>query len=105
MHLIPSGIAPLDDILGGLVAGRAHIVVGSTGTGKTAACLHFLDTGIKAGQRTVLLTTDDPADLLSQARFMGIDLPGALGQDRLVLLLYQPDFVRRFGRAAAPEAA
>lgn len=99
--MISSGIAPLDERLGGLVPQRAYVISGAPGTGKSVACLEFLTAGLKQGERCVMITHDDPSDLLSQAQFLGIDLESALAEERLILLRYQLDFVRRYGRAAS----
>ena len=37
----PSGIEPLDALLGALVPGRIHVICGTTGTAKTIAALQF----------------------------------------------------------------
>jgi KaiC/GvpD/RAD55 family RecA-like ATPase/DNA-binding NarL/FixJ family response regulator len=97
--MISSGIAPLDERLGGLVPGRAYVLSGAPGTGKSVACLEFLAAGLKVGERAVMITHDDPSDLLSQAQFLGIDIESALADERIILLRYQLDFVRRYGRA------
>lgn len=99
--MISSGIAPLDERLGGLVPQRAYVLSGAPGTGKSVACLEFIAASLKAGERTVMVTHDDPSDLLSQAAFLGIDFERALADERVILLRYQLDFVRRYGRAAS----
>ncbi len=98
-----SGIEPLDERLGGLVPGRAYVLSGAPGTGKTVACLEFLAAHFDDEKRAVMITHDDPSDLMSQAKFLGIDLDKALADERLILLRYQLDFVRRYGRAASVE--
>lgn len=103
--MIPSGIAPLDDRLGGLVPRRTYVLTGAPGTGKTVACLEFLGAAFDAGESAVLLTTDDPTDLIAQGQYLGMDLDRQLADERLVLLRYQLDFTRRFARAPAPEIA
>lgn len=103
--MIPSGIAPLDDRLGGLVPRRTYVLTGAPGTGKTIACLQFLGAAFDAGESAVLLTTDDPTDLIAQGQYLGIDLERRLAEERLVLLRFQLDFTRRFARAPAPEIA
>ena len=103
--MLRSGIAPIDERLGGLVAGRTYVLTGGTGTGKSVACLDFLNAGIESGERTVMLTLDDPGDLLSQAEYLGIELARALDDERLIMLRYQLDFGRRFSRAPTPELA
>lgn len=105
MEMIRSGIAPLDTRLGGLVPRRSYVLTGAPGTGKTAACLEFLNEGCTAGEPAVILTQDDPTDLICQGQFLGIDLEKDLAEERLVLLRYQLDFARRFARVASPETA
>lgn len=103
--MIPSGIAPLDDRLGGLVPRRTYVLTGAPGTGKTVACLQFLGAALDAGEPAVLLTTDDPTDIVAQGQYLGIDLDRQLADERLVLLRFQLDFTRRFARAPVPEIA
>jgi KaiC/GvpD/RAD55 family RecA-like ATPase/CheY-like chemotaxis protein len=97
--LIQSGIAPLDDQVGGLLPGRPHVVSGNPGTGKSVSCLEFLDVALERGEPAALLTHDDPSDVLSSAAFLGIDLQRALLDERLVLLRYQLNFIKLFSRA------
>ncbi len=101
--MIPSGIAPLDDRLGGLLPKRTYVLTGAPGTGKTIACLEFLSAAFDAGEHAVLLTSDDPTDLVAQGEFLGIDLERQLADEKLILLRYQLDFTRRFARTALPE--
>jgi KaiC/GvpD/RAD55 family RecA-like ATPase/CheY-like chemotaxis protein len=101
--LIRSGNAPLDRQIGGFLAGRPHLLSGAPGTGKSVSCLEFLDVSVQDGEVAALLTHDDPRDVLATAAFLGIDLEPALADGRLVLLRFQLDFPRRFGRAATPD--
>lgn len=103
--MLQSGIATLDERLGGLVEGRTYVLSGSPGTGKSVAAMEFASAGLEAGQRAVILTHDDPSDILAQAEFLGIDLAKALEDERLILLRYQLDFARRFMRASTPDLA
>jgi len=104
-ELVVSGIAPLDARIGALVARRCYMVTGAPGTGKTVACLASIAAALRADQRAVLLTQDDPTDLIAEAQYVGVDLESALADERVVLLRYQLDFVRRFARTAVPEMA
>jgi len=53
---LSTGILGLDQILhGGLIPGRAYLVRGRPGTGKTTLGLHFLATGIADGEKLCLL--------------------------------------------------
>lgn len=100
-----SGIAPLDRQIGGFVPGRPYLISGNPGTGKSSACLEFIDAGVQHGERALLVTHDDPADLLDSAEFLGIDLGQALLDDRVRIVTFQLDFIRRFMRAATPTLA
>ena len=103
--MIASGISLLDERLGGLVPKRTYVLTGSPGTGKTVACLEFANAGLDAGETVVMLTSDDPTDVVAQGHFLGFDLEQRLADEQLVLLRYQLDFARRFARAATPEVA
>ena len=103
--VVPSGIPPIDQQLYGLVPGRPYVLSGAPGTGKSVACLQFLAAALNAGERAAILTQDDPEDVLSQSEFLSLDLMSAVASERLILLRYQLDFARRFGRAASPDAA
>ncbi|MDQ3951317.1 MAG: hypothetical protein M3282_13370 [Gemmatimonadota bacterium] len=98
-----SGIAPIDERLGGLVPGRPHLISGPTGSGKTAFCLAFVGVALSEGKSAAILTQDDPRDLLAQAADLGIDLRRAAATGRFALLCYQRDFAARFGRALSTE--
>jgi KaiC/GvpD/RAD55 family RecA-like ATPase len=104
-ELVASGVAPLDERIGGLVARRCYVFSGAPGTGKTVACLGFIAAALEANEQAVVLTQDDPTDLIAEAHYVGVDLEAALADERVVLLRYQLDFVRRFARTAAPEIA
>lgn len=103
--LVKSGLAPLDRQIGGFVAGRPYLISGNPGTGKSCACLEFIDAGVQQGERGLILTHDDPGDLLDSAEFLGMDLGESLLADRVRIVTYQLDFVRRFMRAATPMLA
>ncbi|WP_404378703.1 ATPase domain-containing protein [Caenispirillum salinarum] len=74
--LIGTGIGGLDHILnGGLPPGRAYVVVGEPGTGKTTFGLHFVLEGLKKGERVLFLTLSQTADeLLGIARSHDMDI-------------------------------
>lgn len=103
--LMKSGIKPLDDRLGGILPGRSYVLSGAPGTGKSIACLEFLHHALENGGTAAMLTHDDPDDLLAQGEFLGLELSEALADERFVLLRYQLDFARQFGRSADPQIA
>ena len=102
--LVPSGIRPLDYRLGGFLPHRPYVISGHPGTGKSVSCLEFVQQGLEGGETVVLITHDDPADVLASAAFLGIDIERPLRDERLILLRFQLDFVRRLGRATTADA-
>lgn len=102
--LVPSGIRPLDYRLGGILPNRPYVVSGNPGTGKSVSCLEFAQQGLESGDTVVLITHDDPADVMASAAFLGIDIERPLREERLILLRFQLDFVRRLGRATTADA-
>jgi KaiC/GvpD/RAD55 family RecA-like ATPase/DNA-binding response OmpR family regulator len=103
--MIRSGIAPLDERLGGVAPGRIHLVTGGLGTGKTAACLHFINAALRDGERAAMLTGDRGSDLKELAAYLGIDIDTPVRDGRLQLLRYRAEFARRFAHSASPEQA
>jgi KaiC/GvpD/RAD55 family RecA-like ATPase len=101
--MIHSGIAPLDQQLGGVFPGRLHLLTGGPGTGKSTACLQFLNAGLRNGEAVALLTLDRLADLSSHARCTGLDLGPSLLTGRLALLRFRPEFASLLARAGLPD--
>jgi circadian clock protein KaiC len=57
---IPTGIAGLDDVLGGgLPQGHLYLVEGDPGTGKTTLALQFLLDGIRQGEKVIYVTLSE----------------------------------------------
>lgn len=103
--LASTGIPALDARIGGLVRNRHYLLEGEPGTGKSSATLQFVGHGLAMGERALILTQDDPADLLAQAEFLGYDFRTPAEQDQLAILQYRLDFIRNFTRAADPAIA
>ena len=83
------GVPGLDEMTnGGLFLGSTTLVVGITGSGKSVMALQYLAEGARRGERSVMLTLDEPrAQVLRNAATIGIDLQPAIAQD-LVRLVY-----------------
>jgi circadian clock protein KaiC len=75
---ISTGISGLDEILdGGLLAGRAYLVRGGPGCGKTTLGLHFLTCGSANGEPALFITLAEPeAQLRANAERASFDLAG-----------------------------
>ena len=72
---VKTGVPGLDDMLeGGLIPGRAYVVSGTSGTGKTTLAMQFLLEGTRSGERVVYVSIDEPPNEVKQNM-------GALGWD------------------------
>lgn len=83
-----TGIEGLDTITGGgLPTGRATLLCGGTGTGKTMLALEFLYRGIVAyGEKGVLMTFEESsADIINNVKSLGFDLQALMDQRLLVM--------------------
>jgi circadian clock protein KaiC len=89
---IATGIPGLDDMMsGGLFVGSTTLVVGITGAGKSVMALHYLAEGVRQGERSVMLTLDEPpAQVLRNAASIGIDLKPAIEQGLMRLVYDRP---------------
>jgi circadian clock protein KaiC len=89
-----SGVPGLDRIIeGGFPAGRAVVVCGATGTGKTTVGLQFLADGLRHGENGAFLSVDEkPSHLLHDAACLGLALDGPAVRDRLSVLDASPFF-------------
>jgi circadian clock protein KaiC len=76
LQYVSSGIAGLDDMLGGgIIAGTALLVSGPAGSGKSTVAIQFLAEGIRQGEAGVLAMFEEtPLKYLEQARGLDIDL-------------------------------
>ena len=80
---LATGVAGLDEILnGGLVPGRAYLVRGGPGSGKTILGLHFLTEGAANDERCLFITLEETEQQIRQnARSVGLDLTGIMFLD------------------------
>ena len=87
---LSTGIPGLDEISrGGFLAGRAYLVRGGPGVGKTALGLHFLVDGVRRGESAVFLShAGDGESIVADAASMGLDATGV----RFVDFTPSPDF-------------
>jgi len=72
---IPTGIQDLDAIIGGLVAGRTHLLSGEPGTGKSMFSYHFMYNALKHGHTVGLITTEEPTEsIMLHSALLGMPL-------------------------------
>jgi hypothetical protein len=64
---VKTGVSGLDDMLeGGLIPGRAYVVSGTSGTGKTTLAMQFLLEGARKGERVIYISIDEPPNEVKQ---------------------------------------
>ncbi|MFE4107732.1 ATPase domain-containing protein [Almyronema epifaneia] len=75
---VSTGIVGLDEILhGGFVSGRAYLLRGGPGTGKTTVGLHFLVEGVAQQEKVLFITLSESESQIRQnANYLGVDLVG-----------------------------
>lgn len=73
-----TGVQGLDEVLhDGLIAGRAYLVRGGPGTGKTTLGMHFLTNGATNGESGLFINLgESEKQLRRSAELMGFDLSG-----------------------------
>ncbi len=74
---VSSGIAGLDDMLGGsgFFRGSTILISGTAGTGKSITSAHFADAACRRGERTLYFAFEEsPAQIRRNMRSVGLDL-------------------------------
>ena len=74
---ISSGIARLDDMLGGkgYYRGSSILISGTSGTGKTSVTAHLVDAACRRGERCLFFAFEEsPRQIVRNMRSIGIDL-------------------------------
>lgn len=84
-----SGVSFLDDIYGGVYAGRSFLVSGRSGTGKSTLGFQFVRQGLQQDERCLVLSTMAANDLSILAEALGFSFSMAIDAGNLVLLEYQ----------------
>jgi circadian clock protein KaiC len=98
---VSTGVSGLDSQLsGGFIKGRSYVILGDAGTGKTTACLQFLLSGLKQGEKGLYITVDErPAEIIDSAASLGWDFEPYTQDKSLVMLDASPYFSGRAGTA------
>ena len=94
VHKIRTMIEGFDDIShGGLPMGRATLVSGTSGTGKTLMAVQFLYNGITDFDEPGVFVTfeESPADIIQNAYSFGWDLQALIEEGKLFILDASPD--------------
>jgi circadian clock protein KaiC len=91
-ELISTGVAGLDDMLGGgTLRGNALLVAGPVGSGKTTLAVQFVAEGVKRGERGVVVIFEETIPkYVDQAKALGHDLDAMVQQGMLELVYVRP---------------
>jgi circadian clock protein KaiC len=91
-ELISTGIAGLDEMLGGgTLRGNALLVAGPVGSGKTTLGVQFLAEGARQGEPGVLVMFEETTPkYLDQARALGVDLDASAKAGMLEIVYVRP---------------
>lgn len=89
---ISTGIAGLDDMLGGgFPAGDSALVAGPAGSGKTALCTQFIAEGVRQKEPGVIAVFEEhPTEYLARAESLNIELNEMLRQGMLKVIYLRP---------------
>jgi CheY-like chemotaxis protein len=82
----PTGIAPLDDQVGGLCRGRVYLGQGAGGGAKGVFAVQFLHRCLERGEGAVLVTTDRVDTVLYVGSSVGLDLRPHVRSGKLVVV-------------------
>ncbi|HEX17409.1 MAG TPA: hypothetical protein ENG60_03260 [Thermoplasmatales archaeon] len=84
---VSTGIPKLDELIqGGLPKGSVTLVSGPPGSGKSIMCFHFIDAGLRNGERCLYISVDQKIEnLLIHANAVGFDFVPAIEKKLLRL--------------------
>ncbi len=96
-NLIPSGIEPIDKLMGGLQNGQLYLVHGEA-SGKSLFGIKFLIEGLKRGENGALVIRYSPEDAVRRFARLGYDCLEDVYSGRLVILEYSDDIIQQISR-------
>lgn len=80
------GVEELDRAFGGVPGGEMTLVSGGPDTGKTVLGFNFLLAGLLAGERAVMVTSDEPEEMLLHADHLELPLRDYFNTDHFILV-------------------
>ena len=84
---MPIGVSRLDEMMGGgLRRSDATALMGPSGCGKTVLSIHYIERGLKDGERCVYISFQETEDqILAKAASFGMEMEEALSSGRLLI--------------------
>jgi CheY-like chemotaxis protein len=95
--IIPSGIEPIDRLMGGLDSGKLYVVHGEA-AGKSLFGILFLIAGLKRGEHVALVISCSPEDAVRRFGLLGYDCLEDIYSGRLVILEFSDDLIPQTAR-------
>lgn len=92
---IPTGIEPIDRVLGGLERGRCHYLFGSQAAGRAVAAVHFMIRGLQNKERVVFITRSSGPEVVERMSQMGYDYSTDVRTEQFIILEYTDDIVEQ----------
>jgi len=92
---IPTGVARLDAMLGGMgyYRGSSVLISGTAGTGKSSLAAHFVEAACRRGERTLYFAFEEsPSQIMRNMHSIGIDLEPLVQKDLLRIQAIRPMF-------------
>ncbi len=92
---IPTGVARLDAMLGGVgyFRGSSVLISGTAGTGKSSLAAHFVDAACSRGERALYFAFEEsPSQIIRNMRSIGIDLEPWVKKGLLLFQATRPSF-------------
>ena len=89
-NLIPSGVEPVDKLLGGLHPGHLYLAHGDA-SGKSLFGIQFIIEGLKRGEKAALIIPYSPEDAIRRFGRLGHDCQQDIDSNRLVIFKYPED--------------
>lgn len=96
-NLIPSGVEPVDKLIGGLETNQLYLVHGEA-AGKSLFGIEFLIEGLKRGENGALVIRYSPEDAVRRFARLGYDCLEDVYSGRLVILEYSNDIIQQIAR-------
>ena len=94
---IPSGIEPIDRLMGGLDSGMLYLVHGEA-AGKSLFGILFLIAGLKRGEHVALVIRSSPEDAVRRFARLGYDCLEDIYSGSLVILDFSDDLIPKTAR-------
>ena len=93
LERISIGIPKLDELLqGGLPKNSITLISGSPGAGKSILCFHFVNEGLKRGEKCLYITADQEKEsILLYSKSLSFDFDKAIQEGLLDVLYVDPE--------------